>query len=70
MKIEEILIIKNGSESFGISTQDINQIFRVPDIMPLPLRPEEVRGLSVLGGNIATVRYKHAFRNRKSRCQK
>lgn len=55
MKIEEILIIKNGSESFGISTQDINQIFRVPDIMPLPLRPEEVRGLSVLGGNIATV---------------
>ncbi len=55
MKIEEILIIKNGSESFGISTQDINQIFRVPDIMPLPLRPREVRGLSVLGGTISTV---------------
>ena len=55
MKIEEILIIKNGSESFGISTQEIDQIFRVPDIMPLPLRPEEVRGLSVLGGNISTV---------------
>ncbi len=55
MQIQEILIIKNGSESFGVSTQDIDQIFRVPDIMPLPLRPEEVRGLSVLGGNIATV---------------
>lgn len=55
MKIEEILIIKNGSESFGISTQVIDQIFRVPDIMPLPLRPLEVRGLSVLGGNISTV---------------
>ena len=55
MKIQEILIIKNGSESFGISTQDIDQIFRVPDIMPLPLRPLEVRGLSVLGGNISTV---------------
>ena len=55
MKIEEILIIKNGSESFGISTLDINQIFRVPDVMPLPLRPQEVRGLSVLGGNISTV---------------
>ena len=55
MQIQEILIIKNNSESFGISTQDINQIFRVPDIMPLPLRPKEVRGLSVLGGNIATV---------------
>jgi len=55
MKIQEILIVKNDSESFGISTQDIDQIFRVPDIMPLPLRPLEVRGLSVLGGNIATV---------------
>ncbi len=55
MQIQEILIIKNNSENFGISTQDINQIFRVPDIMPLPLRPKEVRGLSVLGGNIATI---------------
>lgn len=50
MQIDEILIIKNGSESFGISTEDINQIFRVPDIMPLPFRPDVVRGLSAVSG--------------------
>ena len=55
MQIDEILIIKNGTESFGISTEDISQIFRVPDIMPLPIKPLEVRGLSAVGGNIANV---------------
>lgn len=52
MQIEEILIIKNGSESYGISTQDINQISRVPMLMPLPLRPAGVRGLCAVSGNI------------------
>ncbi|MCX6076792.1 MAG: chemotaxis protein CheW [Campylobacterales bacterium] len=52
MKIEEILIIKNGNESYGISTHDINQISRVPMLMPLPLRPSGVRGLCVVSGNI------------------
>ena len=37
MQIEEILIIKNSHESYGISTRDINQISRVPMLMPLPL---------------------------------
>ena len=55
MQINEILIIKNGSESFGISTEDISQIFRVPDIMPLPLRPNVARGLSAVGGSITNV---------------
>ncbi len=52
MKIEEILIIKNGNESYGISTHDINQISRVPMLMPLPLRPAGVRGLCAVSGNI------------------
>ena len=52
MQIEEILIIKNGSESYGISTQDINQISRVPMLMPIPLRPAGVRGLCAVSGNI------------------
>ncbi|MDO8453497.1 MAG: chemotaxis protein CheW, partial [Sulfurimonas sp.] len=52
MKIEEILIIKNGNESYGISTRDINQISRVPMLMPLPLRPAGVRGLCAVSGNI------------------
>ncbi len=55
MQIEEILIIKNGSEHYGISTEDINQISRVPSLMPLPLRPAGVRGLCAVGGNIVTM---------------
>ncbi|MFA6195679.1 MAG: chemotaxis protein CheW [Sulfurimonas sp.] len=52
MQIKEILIIKNSHESYGISTRDINQISRVPMLMPLPLRPEGVRGLCAVSGNI------------------
>ena len=55
MDIEEILIIKNGSESYGISTSDISQIARVPMLMPLPLRPSGVRGLCAVSGNIVTM---------------
>lgn len=55
MSIEEILIIKNGNESYGISTTDINQISRVPMLMPLPLRPAGVRGLCAISGNIVTM---------------
>lgn len=55
MQIEEILIIKNGSESYGISTEDISQISRVPSLMQLPLRPSGVRGLCAVSGSIITM---------------
>jgi len=55
MGIEEILIIKNGNESYGIPTKEINQIARVPMLMPLPLRPYGVRGLCAVSGNIVTM---------------
>jgi len=55
MNIEEILIIKNGNESYGVSTDNINQIARVPMLMPLPLRPFGVRGLCAVSGNIVTM---------------
>lgn len=55
MQIEEILIIKNGSESYGISTEDISQISRVPLLMQLPLRPSGVRGLCAVSGSIVTM---------------
>jgi len=55
MKIEEILIIKNAQENYGISTEDINQISRVPSLMPLPLRPSGVRGLCSVGGNVVSM---------------
>ena len=55
MQIEEILIIKNAHENYGISTEDINQISRVPSLMPLPLRPAGVRGLCSVGGNVVSM---------------
>jgi purine-binding chemotaxis protein CheW len=55
MEVQEILIIKNGAENYGISTQDINQISRVPILMPLPLRPAGVRGLCAVAGNIVSL---------------
>ncbi len=55
MQVEEILIIKNSNESYGISTEDINQISRVPTLMPLPLRPKGVRGLCAVAGNIVSL---------------
>ncbi|MCF6339283.1 MAG: chemotaxis protein CheW [Sulfurimonas sp.] len=55
MQIEEILIIKNGSENYGISTEDINQISRVPMFMDLPLRPKGTVGFCAIGGNVITM---------------
>jgi len=55
MNINEILIIKNGNESYGISTDDVNQIARIPMLMPLPLRPFGVRGLCAVSGNIVSM---------------
>lgn len=55
MQIQEILIIQNAHESYGISTEYINQISRVPDLMPLPLRPSGVRGLCSVGGNVVSM---------------
>ncbi len=55
MEVQEILIIKNGAENYGVSTQDINQISRVPILMPLPLRPAGVRGLCAVAGNIVSL---------------
>ncbi len=55
MQIEEILIIKNDQENYAVSTDDIMQISRVPDLMPLPLRPFGIRGLCSVGGNIVSM---------------
>ncbi|WP_321777844.1 chemotaxis protein CheW [Sulfurimonas sp.] len=55
MIIQEILIIKNASESYGISTECINQISRVPSVTALPLKPKGSRGLCAVGGNIVSL---------------
>lgn len=53
--IEEILIVKHNDVSFGIPTIYVGQILRIPDITPMTMAPVEVRGLSAVGGSIATV---------------
>ena len=55
MQVQEILIIKNNQENYGISTEDINQLSRVPMLMPLPLRPAGVRGLCSVSGSILSM---------------
>lgn len=55
MQIQEILIIKNAHENYGISTEDINQISRVPSLMPLPYRPSGTRGLCSVGGQVISM---------------
>ena len=52
--IEEILIVKGGSVSFGIPTHWIGQILRVPEITHLALSPREIHGMCAVGGNITT----------------
>lgn len=55
MQIHEILIIKNGQQSYGLSTEIVNQISRVPLLMPLPLRPIGVRGMCAVSGSIVSL---------------
>ncbi len=54
MQIQEILIVRDGSVSFGIPTYWIGQILRVPEITPLALSPAEIHGMCAIGGNITT----------------
>lgn len=52
MDIEEILIVQNDKVRFGIPTQSISQILRIPQLAPIALSPDEVRGICVVAGNI------------------
>lgn len=55
MQIEEILIFCHGDIRYGIGTEHVEQILRVPEVTPLALSPDEVNGLCAVGGNIVTV---------------
>ncbi len=55
MHIQEILIVRGGTVSFGIPTCRIGQILRVPEITPLALSPREIHGMCAVGGNITSV---------------
>lgn len=55
MKIDEVLIIRHDDISYAIATNDIEQIQHIPELTPLVLSPDEIIGLSAIGGNIRTV---------------
>lgn len=55
MHFEEILIVKDGSVSYGIETALIDQILRVPFVTPVVLSSPNIVGLSAVSGNIVTV---------------
>ena len=55
MSIDEILIIKNNSVYYGISTEYIDQILRVHAITSIVLTSESILGLSSVSGKIVTV---------------
>jgi purine-binding chemotaxis protein CheW len=52
MQTKEILVIKNDDINYGIDTQYIDQIIRVPYLLNIPLSPREIRGLCAIGGDI------------------
>jgi purine-binding chemotaxis protein CheW len=55
MNIDEILIIKNDNIYYGISTEYIDQILRVPAITSVVLTSNSILGLSSVSGKIVTV---------------
>lgn len=52
--VEEILIVCRDTVCFGIPTDRIAQILRVPEMTALAFSPREVHGMCAVGGNITT----------------
>lgn len=55
MAIEEILVFRNGSEYYGISTVDIDQISKIPLLVDVVLKPYGVKGMCPVNGGISVV---------------
>lgn len=52
--VEEILVVCRDSVCFGIPTDQIGQILRVPEMTALAFSPKEVHGMCAVGGSITT----------------
>ncbi len=50
-----MLLLRLGGERYGIDSEKIDQILRIPPITPLPLAAPVVSGVVVLGGKMVTV---------------
>lgn len=55
MLLNEILIVRQNGDLYGINTENIESILRVLDITPVPYSPIEVRGFCSIEGRIMTV---------------
>lgn len=55
MQIEEVLIVRNSGNLYGINTQDIEHILRVQEVTPVPFSAREICGLCSIEGSIVTV---------------
>lgn len=53
-KIEQLTTFYIGSDLFGIEVMKVQEVFRNPSVVPVPLAPKFVRGLINLRGQIAT----------------
>ncbi|NPA55335.1 MAG: hypothetical protein GXO40_03140 [Epsilonproteobacteria bacterium] len=54
-KIDTILAIRLGDEYYGIDSDNISQVLRVPAITPIPLTADSLNGVVVLNGKIIPV---------------
>ncbi|MCM2349334.1 MAG: chemotaxis protein CheW [Bacteriovoracaceae bacterium] len=52
--IEQLTTFYIGSDLFGIEVMKVQEVFRNPSVVPVPLAPNFVRGLINLRGQIAT----------------
>lgn len=53
-KIEQLTTFYIGADLFGIEVMKVQEVFRNPVVVPVPLAPKFVRGLINLRGQIAT----------------
>lgn len=53
-KIEQLTTFYIGGDLFGIEVMKVQEVFRNPVVVPVPLAPKFVRGLINLRGQIAT----------------
>jgi purine-binding chemotaxis protein CheW len=53
--LSQVLVVSLNNSKYGIETEDIEHILRVPEITKVPLTPKKLRGICSLEGGIVTV---------------
>ncbi len=53
--LSQVLVVSLNNSKYGIETEDIEHILRIPEITKIPLAPKVLRGICSLEGGIITV---------------